>query len=127
MGLLCDGAKRVNIMTLLGSLPGQDDGFKVKAWMETIREFVALYADLARGFAQAMQSSRLDDEIHDLNQEDDITMEEDGDGMWKAGVRARLSAPAVFDENDSRGSGKGVELAEKVLRILSKLVPRVAS
>lgn len=115
LGLLCDGAAPADIALLLANLPGQNDHDKIDAWVEAIRDFTALYANLAKGFAQAMRSFRLDDVE---NSQDDEVVDED---VATANRLSDLAVSSTFNNGDEKSSEKGVELANHVLHVLSDL------
>lgn len=109
LGLLCSGVGAKYVDSILRHLPGDHRQDKLERLIATIREFVGLYADLAKKFAQALRANQEEEQDASVDDENDNTEE-----------TAPLAAPLIFGD-DSQGSQKGIELAERVIRVLSGL------
>lgn len=110
------------MVSVLKNLPGSNDRAKLDAWIDTIREFMDLYSDLAKGFAQAMKLSRQNDETRDPEDGDGEDMSQPGDGGMgrdRSPEGANFSA-TLFSLEEPRGGEKGVEIAERVIRVLKE-------
>lgn len=115
LGLLCDGNPS-NQAVILRNLPGSSRTATLDAWITTINDFAGLYADLAKRFVKAVQDAKLED------------LEEDVDENAGAHERQILEAPFNGGTNsgrlfvkDAQGGEKGVELANRVIKILQNM------
>jgi hypothetical protein len=89
-------------------------------WIETIRDFVGLYADLAKRFVKAVQDARVAESSHDPE-----TDGSDGDNdvqitLDDSRYPVDKNSGGLFVK-DAQGSEKGVELANRVIGILQGL------
>lgn len=122
LGLACEGAEMSSVTSLLKDMPGPDDRARLDAWIDSIRDFVALYVDLARGFAQAINlSRRQNDETQDSEDTHQEDMSGPGDGEpERSGLQGIDLTPRVFNPEAPKGGERGVEIAERVIRVLSE-------
>lgn len=118
LGLACEGAETANIFSLLKDLPGLNDRAKLDAWIDTIRDFMGLYSDLARGFERALKLARQNDAAQDPEDSDD----EDTPGLSdeRNGPRSANPTAPLFSLAEAKGGEKGIEIAERVIGVLAK-------
>lgn len=123
LGLLCEGASDKDVESLLRQMPGGPSSRdKLNTWVDAIREFVGLYSDLAQRFAQAIESARAERDGGDMSaRHEDDDNEDDDENLGSDSPRRRIAGPSAFEPDESKGSQKGVELAEKVIRLLTSL------
>ena len=124
LGLLCDDRNTANRTVILRLLPGDSSQSKLDVWIETIRDFVGLYADLAKRFVKAVQDARAEPP-HDPETDGSDVDRGDGDNDVQV---MREDPQYPVDKNsgglfvkDTQGSEKGVELANRVISILQGL------
>jgi hypothetical protein len=129
LGLLCLDSQPKHVDSILRLLPGSSRSGKLKLWIDTIRDFVALYATLAIRFAQALHTSRRDHTDEDADVGDGVEIDglstDDGDasvGDGSSGPTNSSAVPALFADDAQRSRERGVELAERVIRVLSDLL-----
>jgi len=122
LGLACEGADKAGVLSLLKDLPGSNNRGKLTAWIDTIREFVDLYSDLARGFAEAMKLSRQNDETGGSDDDTDNILQSEGGLDGSRTPRGASRDASLFGLEEAKGGEKGIEIAERVIRVLEEFV-----
>jgi len=118
LGLLCDDRNAANRTAILELLPGDSSHSKLETWIETIRDFVGLYADLARRFVRAVQDAKSGSSHgQEADGSDDGNDNDVQIGLPDPRDTAGATSGGIFVKH-AEASEKGVELANRVMAIL---------